>query len=38
AEGRLKLRIERTWPLQEAAAAHRALETRQTTGKLLLAP
>jgi NADPH2:quinone reductase len=34
--GKLKLRIDRTYPLSEAAAAHRALESRQTAGKLLL--
>jgi NADPH2:quinone reductase len=34
--GRLKLRIDRTYPLAEAAAAHRALEGRHTAGKLLL--
>jgi NADPH2:quinone reductase len=38
ADGSLKLRIDRTYPLVEAAAAHRALEGRQTAGKLLLAP
>ncbi len=38
ADGRLKLRIERTWPLRQAAEAHRALEGRQTTGKILLIP
>jgi len=38
AEGKLKLRIERTYPLAEAAAAHRDLEGRHTTGKLLLIP
>src|SRR5450432_303967 len=37
AAGKLKLRIDRTYPLAEAAAAHRALEGRQTTGKLVLA-
>jgi NADPH2:quinone reductase len=37
AAGKLKLHIDRTYPLAEAAAAHRALEGRQTTGKLLLA-
>jgi NADPH:quinone reductase len=37
AAGKLKLRIDRTYPLAEAAAAHRALEGRHTTGKLLLA-
>ena len=34
--GKLKLRIDSTYPLAEAAAAHRALEGRHTTGKLLL--
>jgi NADPH2:quinone reductase len=38
ASGKLHPRIERTYPLSEAAAAHRALESRQTTGKLLLIP
>jgi NADPH2:quinone reductase len=38
AAGRLKVRIERTWPLGEAAEAHRALEGRQTAGKVLLIP
>jgi NADPH2:quinone reductase len=36
AEGRLKLRIEHTYPLADAATAHRDLEGRRTTGKLLL--
>ncbi len=36
--GRLKVRIDRTFPLAEAAEAHRALEGRQTTGKVLLVP
>ena len=36
--GALKLRIDRTFPLQDAADAHRALEGRQTTGKVLLIP
>ncbi len=36
AEGKLKLRIDRTYPLAEAAAAHRDLEGRRTAGKLLL--
>jgi NADPH2:quinone reductase len=35
--GKLRLRIDRTYPLAEAAAAHRALESRKTAGKLLLA-
>jgi NADPH2:quinone reductase len=34
--GKLKLRIDRTFPLAQAADAHRALEGRHTTGKLLL--
>jgi NADPH2:quinone reductase len=38
AEGTLKLRIDKTFPLREAADAHRALESRQTIGKLLLLP
>src|SRR5580704_7147406 len=33
--GKLKLRIDRTYPLADVAAAHRALEGRQTTGKLV---
>ncbi|MBI3990304.1 MAG: quinone oxidoreductase [candidate division NC10 bacterium] len=36
--GQLKLRIEQTFPLAEAAEAHRRLEGRQTTGKVLLIP
>jgi NADPH2:quinone reductase len=36
--GELEVRIGATWPLAEAAAAHRALEARQTTGKVLLLP
>jgi NADPH2:quinone reductase len=36
AAGKLKLRIDRTYPLAEAAAAHRDLEGRHTSGKLLL--
>ncbi|HUI79706.1 MAG TPA: quinone oxidoreductase [Bryobacteraceae bacterium] len=38
AAGKLKLRIERTYPLANAAAAHRDLEGRKTAGKLLLIP
>jgi NADPH2:quinone reductase len=37
-DGRLKLRIGREFPLSETAEAHRALEGRQTTGKVLLIP
>ncbi len=36
AAGKLKLRIEHLYPLQDAAQAHRDLEGRKTTGKLLL--
>jgi NADPH:quinone reductase len=36
--GKLKLRIERTYRLAEAAAAHIELESRRTAGKLLLIP
>jgi NADPH2:quinone reductase len=36
AAGKLKLRVEHTYPLAEAAQAHRDLEARKTTGKLLL--
>ena len=36
--GALKLRIERTYSLSEAAQAHRDLESRKTAGKLLLLP
>lgn len=36
--GRLSLRIGARHPLAEAAEAHRALEGRQTTGKVLLVP
>jgi NADPH2:quinone reductase len=38
ARGELKLRIHKTYPLAEAAQAHRDLEGRKTTGKLLLIP
>jgi NADPH2:quinone reductase len=36
--GELRLRIERMFPLSAAAEAHRLLEGRKTTGKLLLIP
>jgi NADPH:quinone reductase len=38
AAGKLKLRIEHSYPLSEAQRAHRELEGRKTTGKLLLIP
>jgi NADPH:quinone reductase len=37
-DGKLKLRIEHTYPLSEVQRAHRDLEGRKTTGKLLLLP
>ncbi len=36
--GKLKLRIEKTFPLSEAAEAQRQMEGRKTTGKVLLVP
>jgi len=36
--GRLRVRVPRTLPLQDAAEAHRLLEARKTTGKVLLIP
>ncbi len=35
-EGKLQLRIDREYPLADAADAHRDMEARKTTGKLLL--
>ena len=35
-EGRLRVRIDREFPLSSAADAHRALESRATSGKVLL--
>jgi NADPH:quinone reductase len=37
-DGKLKLRIEHQFPLAQAAEAHKALEGRKTTGKILLMP
>jgi NADPH2:quinone reductase len=37
-KGSLRVRVARTYPLAEAAQAHRDLESRRTTGKLLLIP
>jgi NADPH:quinone reductase len=34
--GKLKVRVDRTYPLANAAAAHRDLESRKTAGKLVL--
>ena len=36
--GALHVRIDRELPLRDAAAAHRLLESRETTGKILLRP
>jgi len=36
--GKLKVVIDRVWPLAGAAEAHQALETRKTVGKVLLVP
>ena len=38
ADGRLKLRIAKAYPLAEAAQAHRDMEARKVAGKLLLVP
>ena len=38
ADGKLRLNIDRELPLAQAAEAHRALEGRETTGKVLLVP
>ena len=37
-DGKVKLRTEHKYPLSEAVEAHRALEGRKTTGKILLIP
>jgi len=37
-EGKLKLHIHKVYPLSDAAQAHRDLEGRNTTGKLILIP
>jgi NADPH2:quinone reductase len=36
--GKVGIEINQTWPLAQAAAAHRALEARQTTGSTVLLP
>lgn len=38
ATGELDVRVGQSWPLSQAAEAHRALEARETTGKTLLIP
>jgi len=37
-DGTLRVRVDREVPLADAAAAHRALEARETAGKVLLIP
>jgi NADPH2:quinone reductase len=38
ANGKLKIRIDKTFPLVDVAEAHRCLEDRQSKGKVLLIP
>jgi NADPH:quinone reductase len=38
ADGSLKIRVDRIYPLKEAAKAHQALEGRETAGKVILQP
>jgi len=38
ARGELKLRIDKTFPLKDAAESHRQLEARKTAGKVVLIP
>ena len=38
ASGDLNIRVDRAYPLAEAAQAHRDLESRRTAGKLLVIP
>jgi NADPH2:quinone reductase len=38
ASGRLRVNVYKSYPLADAAEAHRDLEGRKTTGKLLLKP
>ncbi|HEU4798565.1 MAG TPA: zinc-binding dehydrogenase [bacterium] len=37
-DGALRIRIDRTFPLAEASAAHARLEGRKALGKILLLP
>ena len=37
-DGSLTVRAEHEYPLRDAAEAHRALEARATTGKIVLVP
>ena len=36
--GKIKADVRQTFPLQDAAEAHRALQARQTTGSTVLLP
>ncbi|MGO9876630.1 MAG: zinc-binding dehydrogenase, partial [Acidimicrobiia bacterium] len=38
AAGRLRVEVDRTYPLAEAAAAHAYLESRQAVGRVVLIP
>jgi NADPH2:quinone reductase len=38
ASGAVRVEVRQTFPLAEAAAAHRALEARETTGSTVLLP
>jgi NADPH2:quinone reductase len=38
AEGKLKVLVDRTFPLSEAAAAHAYIESRKAVGRVLLIP
>jgi NADPH:quinone reductase len=37
-QGKLSIRIDRTYPLAEAASAHAAFEQRRVSGRVLLLP
>jgi len=37
-EGKLKMLIGKTYPLEQAAEAHRFMQSRQSVGKLVLIP
>jgi NADPH2:quinone reductase len=37
-QGAVRIRVNQTYPLEEAARAHEALEARQTTGSTILVP
>jgi NADPH:quinone reductase len=38
ASGQIKARVDHVLPLSQAAQAHRMIEARQTTGKVILKP